>query len=181
MSAPTFWDFLARSSDELIAMGAPRRDVVDRRFAATGHVRPICPRWFSSYGGWGGVLDVDELAERVGVERQVVIDYAKAKGLRYATRACRRTHGELAILLWVDRARSPEESCKFFGVYPVERRVLCAAAQVLIDEADDGIDTVLRWTLAELDRRFAKLKVMLRPPAQFFRSEGQAPSEWGTA
>ena len=43
MSAPTFWEYLALASDDLVARGVPRREVVARRFALTGHVRPIGP------------------------------------------------------------------------------------------------------------------------------------------
>jgi len=41
VSAPTFWEYLALASDDLVARGVPRREVVARRFALTGHVRPI--------------------------------------------------------------------------------------------------------------------------------------------
>lgn len=164
MTAPTFWDFLSLDTDALVGLGVPRRAVVDRRFAATGHVRPISPRWLPTFGGWGGVLDVDELAERAGVERQVVIDYAKAKGLRYATRERRCTHAELAIRLWRDHRRDPAQSCRRFGVYPGERRILCAAAQVLIDDTEGGFETILRWRLPDLDARFADLGLRITPP-----------------
>lgn len=164
MSAPTFWDLLSRPSDELIAMGVPRRDVVARRFTATGHVRPIESKWIASMFMWGRTHALDEIAERVGVDQMVVKDYAKASGLRVATRSCRRTHAELAMLLWADRARSPAESSEAFGVYPAERRVLCAAAQVLIDRVEGGIETVMGWKLPVLDARFEALEINLRPP-----------------
>ncbi len=52
-----------------------------------------------------------------------------------------------------------------------ERRLLCAAAQVLIDNIDGGIETVLRWPLRELDARFAKLNVRLTPPPRLLRGQ----------
>ena len=165
MNTLTFWDYLALSTDELVARGVPKRAVVDRRFAATGHTRPIGARWLRSFGGWGGVLDLDELADRVGVERQVVKDYAKAKGLRWATRERRRTHAQLAIQLWCDRHRPPDESSLRFGIYPGERRILCAAAQVLIDTTEGGIANLLRWPLRDLEARFAELRVDVSPPS----------------
>ena len=172
MTAPTFWEFLTLSTDELVARGIPPRDVVDRRFAATGHVRPIGPRWLPTFGGWGSVLSADELADRVGTERQVVIDYAKAKGLRVATRERRWTHAELAIRLWCDRGNSPEASCLRFGVYPGERRILCAAAQVLVDATDGGFARMLGWSQGHLDARFAELGVSIQPPASILGRVG---------
>lgn len=177
MSPPTFWDFLSRPNDELVAMGVSRRDIVARRFTATGHVRPIESKWIASVGMWGRTHSLDEIAERVGVERAAVKDYAKASGLRVATRSCRRTHAELAILLWADRAHSPEESSETFGVYPAERRVLCAAAQVLIDGVEGGIETVMRWKLPELDARFEALNINLRPPPHLLPPHARTQTE----
>lgn len=159
MRGPTFWEFLMLSTDDLVTLGVPHDRVVEERFAATGHVRPISAQWIKSFGCWGGVLDVDELADKVRVERQVAIDYAKARGLRFATRRRRVTHGQLALELWCDRGRNPSESCRRFGVYPAERRLLCSVAQVLVDTEDGGFEEVLRWSLRDLDRAFSELCV----------------------
>lgn len=159
MTEPTFWEFLTLDADDLVALGVPKRQVSDRRFAATGHVRPISSRWIKSFGGWGGVLGLDEIADNLRVERQVVVDYAKAKGLRYATRERRVTHGQLALELWCDRSRNAAESCSRFGVYAAERRLLCSAAQVLIDVESAGFDAVLRWSLHDLDHAFGELRI----------------------
>lgn len=159
MTEPTFWEFLTLDADDLVALGVRKRQVSDRRFAATGHVRPIGSRWIKSFGGWGGVLRLDEIADNLSVERQVVIDYAKAKGLRYATRDRHVTHGRLALELWCDRNRDPAESCRRFGVYPAERRLLCSAAQVLIDGEPNGFDCVLSWSLRDLDDAFGELRI----------------------
>jgi hypothetical protein len=159
MREPTFWEFLTLDADDLVALGVPKRHVSDRRFAATGHVRPIGARWIKSFGAWGGVLGLDEIADKVGVECQVVIDYAKAKGLRYATRERHITHGQLALELWCDRGRDPAQSCKRFSVYPAERRLLASMAQVLVDTEPGGFDAVLRWSLRDLDAAFADLRV----------------------
>ena len=64
MNEPSFWDFLARSSKELIKMGVPQDEVVSRRFAMTGHVRPIQWPWIKTFGAWGSVLGLDDLAHR---------------------------------------------------------------------------------------------------------------------
>lgn len=159
MKGPTFWEFLMLSTDDLVSLGVPRDRVVARRFEATGHVRPISAQWIKSFGCWGGVLSVDELADKVGVERQVAIDYAKAKGLRFATRHRRVTHAQLAIELWCDRGREPSESCRRFGVFPAERRLLCSVAQVMVDAEEDGFEAVLRWSLSDLDRALTELCV----------------------
>jgi hypothetical protein len=157
-----FWDMLTRSTDELVAKGTAIEDVVDLRFAATGHVRPLSPRWLKSFGCWGSVLDLDEITAKVGVAREVVKDYAKGRGLRYATKNLRRTHAELALELWGDRARSPQESCQRFGCYPGERRLLLIAAQALVDRW--STDCVMKWTIPELNSKFEALKVNFAAP-----------------
>lgn len=171
MSAPTFWDFVARSTDEIVAMGVARSRVVELRFAATGHLRPIAWPWIKTFGCWGGVEPVDVIAERAGVEIAQVRDYAKGRGLKHATRLVQRSHAELAFALWCDRRCRPEESCRRFGVFPGERRLLCAAAQVLIDATDGGVEAILRWPLRELQARFTELGVKLTPPAAVLRGE----------
>ncbi len=171
MSKLTFWDFLARCTDELVAMGVARSRVVEERFAATGHVRPISWPWIKTFGSWGGVEPVDVIADRAGVEIPQVRDYAKGRGLKHATRNVHRSQAELAIALWCDRARGNEESCRRLGVFPGERRLLCAAAQVLIDNIDGEIETILRWPLRELDARFAELDLRLTPPPSLLRGQ----------
>lgn len=169
MSTPTFWDFLARSTDELVAMGVVRSRVAMERFAATGHVRPISWPWIKTFGCWGGVETVDEIADRAGVEIRQVRDYAKGRDLKHATRNVHRSHAELAVALWCDRGRTPEESCHRFGVFAGERRLLCAGAQVLIETTDGGIASILRWPLRELDARFEELQLRLVPPPRILR------------
>ncbi|MFO0680505.1 MAG: hypothetical protein U0234_00575 [Sandaracinus sp.] len=180
MSAPTFWDYLTRPTDELVAMGIAKRAVVERRFAATGHVRPIESRWLVACFMWGRLHGLDEIGEAVGTDRVVVKDYAKAKGLHVATRACRRSPGELALLLWADRGRPPQESCARLGVLPVARRVLCAAAQELVDRTEGGIDAIAGWNLSHLDARFAELDVVLRPPVEVMRASSRLTTEVST-
>lgn len=171
MTSPTFWDVISRSSDELATMGIARSQIVEQRFAMTGHVRPIGWPWIKTFGSWGATEPVDVIADRAGVEVPQVREYAKARGLRYATRNLRRTHAELAIALWCDRPRGAAESCVRFGVYAGERRILCAAAQILIDGTKGGIETILRWRAGELHARFAELAVRLHPPANVLRGE----------
>lgn len=177
MKEPTFWEYLMLDGDDLVALGVPRRGISDRRFAATGHVRPISGRWIRSFGCWGGVLGVDEIADKLKVERQTVIDYAKAKGLRHATRERRVTLGRLALELWCDRGRDPTESLRRYGVYAAERRLLCSAAQVLIDCEPGGFEAVLGWSLRELDRTFAELDIDLEGHRNVRRPRHRSPAK----
>ena len=80
-------------------------------------------------------------------------------------------------MLWCDRDRRPAESCERFGCYPGERRILTATAQVLIDGVEGGVGTVTGWTLAELDRKFEELNVVMRPPPGFLRQEQRPVGE----
>lgn len=167
----TFWEFLLLPSERLAERGVPARDVARRRFEVTGHVRALDRAWAPTFGCWGGVEDLDEIARRAGRTREQAREHAKGAGLRAASRRLRRTHAELALLLWCDRAGTPQESCTKLGVLPGERRLLAAAAQVMI-EAAGGIGVVLAWTIGELEAEFARLSVSLRPPAHLLVSSG---------
>lgn len=160
----TFWDYLLLPSERLIERGVHPRDVVRQRFEATGHVRALDAVWAPTFGCWGGVEDLDEIGRRASRTREQAREHAKGAGLRAASRHLRRTHAELAVLLWCDRSHSPEESCRRFGVLPGERRLLTAAAQVMIETAG-GIEVVLSSTMGEIEAEFAQLAVPLRPPA----------------
>jgi len=159
-----FWQLLLLSSRQLVELGVPVRDVPRRRFEMTGHVRALHPIWAPAFDCWGAVDDLDTIAMRTGKTASQVREHAKNAALRYATSKTRRSHAQLAILLWTDRARSPAESCKRFGVLAGQRRLLCAAAQELIDRQRGGIETVLGWDAPQLEKNFARLGVDLRPP-----------------
>lgn len=143
-------DMISMSTDDLVAHGVPRAEVAALRQSMTGHRRPLSPKWLRAVGGWGGVLTLQEIAARVGVETAVVRDYSKGMGLRAATQQKRRSQAELAVLLWCDRHCPSGASCVSHGVLPVERVLHCVALQYLLDDAGIGIGEVLAWTIAEL-------------------------------
>jgi len=159
-----FWSWLLFPSSKLVEIGVDARDVVRCRFEATGHVRRAPVVWAEAFFSWGSVESADEIALKTGHTAEQVRQYARDAGLRTATRTRRRTHAELAIALWCDRARTPRESCVHFGVPPGARRILCSAAQELVDTAEGGVKEVLGWQVTQLEQRFAALRLDLQPP-----------------
>ena len=169
MKDVTFFEWLILPSSCLVERGIPAARVTTSRFEETGHRRPLDPSWAATFGAWGGVATPDELAERAGKSVERVRQYAKETRLRFANKNLRRTHAELAVALWCDRGSPPQESCRRHGVWPAERRILCAAAQILVDRTDGGIASILRWDLRKLEARFAQLNLEMRPPQELLR------------
>lgn len=169
MRTPTFWEHLLLPTPELVAMGVPLSNVVAERFAATGHTRAFSPEWAPTFGGWGRMATLSELAARAEKEVSEVRSYAKTRGLKYAPDDFTLTPAELAMRLWADRGRRPDLALRAFGVLPGERRILCAVAQVLVDSTDGGFHEMLEWKSEELERRFAKLNLSMQPPPELLR------------
>ena len=165
----TFWEWLLLPTAELVLRGVPLAHVTALRFEHTSHRRPLDPSWAPSFGSWGRVADAESLARQVGKSVERVKQYAKDTGLRIANRNGTRTHAELAIALWCDRPSSPQESCRKFGVLLGERRILCSAAQLLVDATEGGIENVLKWPTSKLEAQFAVLKLEMRPPMDVLR------------
>jgi hypothetical protein len=172
-----FWEWLLCSSSKLVELGVPREAVVDMRFEATGHLRAAPVTWAHAYFSWGGVETVARIGEITQHTPEQVRQYAKDAGLRFATRSRRRTHAELAVLLWCDRFRSPRESCAEHGVPPGARRILCSAMQVLVDSADGGVKEVLGWEFTRLEQQFADLRLDLQPPRSVLAAVPGTPRE----
>jgi hypothetical protein len=164
-----FFELLCWPNHRVVEHGVAASAVTKIRFEETGHRRPLDPTWAPTFGRWGGVANVDELADLSGRTAERVRGYAKESGLRFAHKNLRRTHAELAIALWCDRSAPARDSCRRFGVWPGERRVLCAAAQILVDVTPGGIASVLKWPLVQLEARFAKLELRMQPPAEVLR------------
>lgn len=169
MKDVTFFEWLILPSSCLVERGIPAARVATSRFEETGHRRPLDPSWAATFGAWGGVTTPDELADLAGKPVERVRQYAKESGLRFANRNLRRTHAELAIGLWCGRSGPARESCRRFGVWPAERRILCAAAQILVDLTEGGIAPILRWDPRKLEVRFAQLNLAMRPPQEVLR------------
>jgi hypothetical protein len=159
-----FWAWLLYPSTTLVALGIHPRDVVPLRFEATGHQRPVPVEWAEACFSWGGVETSGEIALKTGHTKAQVQQHAHDAGLRFATQKRRRTHAELALMLWCDRGRSPRESCKRFGVPAGARRVLCAAMQELVDKTNGDVKEVLEWPVTRLEFEFAALRLDLQPP-----------------
>lgn len=152
-------EYLSLSTHELVARGVAAREVTRRRQAMTGHRRAFSEKWIRAIGGWGGVLTLDEIAQRVGVDAAEARDYAKGLKLRAATRERRRSQAELAVLLWCDRHRPAHESCRAYGVLQVERVMYCTALQYLLDETGIDIEVLLMWSIDELRDRWRELEL----------------------
>jgi hypothetical protein len=175
MKSVGFFELLLWPTTRLVEHGVAASAVARLRFEETGHVRPLDPAWAPTFGWWGGVADVDELAALSGKSADRVRAYAKERGLRFAHKKLRRTHAELAMGLWCDRTSPAVESCRRFGVLPGERRVLCAAAQILVDVTPGGIRAVSAWPLCHLEARFAKLELRMQPPPEVLRLAVRSP------
>jgi hypothetical protein len=176
MKSVGFFQLLCWPTSRLVELGVAASAVTQLRFEETGHSRPLDPAWAPTFGWWGGVVGVDELAELSGKSAGRVRAYAKERGLRFAHKKLRRTHAELAMGLWSDRISPAAESCRRFGVLPGERRALCAAAQIIVDVTPGGITSVLKWPLHQLEARFAKLELRMQPPAEVLRLAVVHPS-----
>lgn len=170
-----FFELLCWPTSRLVEHGVAASAASRLRFEETGHAHPLDPSWAPTFGSWGGVAEVEELAKLSGRTVERVRAYAKERGLRYAHKKLRRTHAELAIALWCDRASPAAESCRRFGVWPAERRVLCAAAQIIVDVTPGGIAAVLKWPLHQLEARFVKLELRMQPPAEVLRLARVSP------
>ena len=170
MTAVGFYELLCWPTRRLVEHGIAAGAVTKLRFQETGHTRPLDPSWAPTFGSWGGVVGVETLAQLAGKPVERVRAYAKETGLRFANRGLHRTHGELAIALWCARGSSPQESCRKFGVWPGERRILCSAAQLLVDSTADGFASISKLPMHELETRFAALKLELKPPAAVLRA-----------
>ncbi len=168
MTAVGFLELLLWPTKRLAEQGLVSGSMSRLRFEETGPLRALDPSWAPAFGLWGGVATVDDIAERTGKSVESVRRYAKDTGLRYAHKKLQRTHAELAVLLWCDRSRPPRDSCRHFGVWPGERRVLCAAGQLLVD-AVGGIECVLKWNPRELEARFTRLDLRMEPPLALMR------------
>ena len=169
MTAVGFYELLCWPTRRLVEHGIAAGAVTKLRFQETGHTRPLDPSWAPTFGSWGGVGDVETLAQLAGKPVERVRAYAKETGLRFAHRNLRRTRAELAVALWCDRT-SPQEACRKFGVWPGERRILCSAAQLLVDASSDRFTSISKLPMHELERRFAALKLELKPPAAVLRA-----------
>ncbi len=169
-----FYELLCWPTARLVEHGIAAGAVTKLRFQETGHLRPLDPHWAHTFGSWGGVVGVETLAQLAGKPVERVRAYARERGLRFAHRALQRTHAQLAVGLWCDR-RTPEEACRTFGVWPGERRILCAAAQLLVDATSGGIAAVLKWPTPQLEKRFAVLDLRMSPPAAVLHGSRLGP------
>jgi hypothetical protein len=135
-----------------------------QRLAITGQSRTLDERWHAAFGSWGGVRPLDEIAFRVGLEKSVVRDHAKGMNLRTATRRHRRTHAELAVLLYADHTAPVAESCARHGVLRAERALLVGHLQALLDTHGVEFTELLRWPIDVLERAWSDAGMSVEPP-----------------
>jgi hypothetical protein len=159
-----YWCWLTASNDELALYGVPRNQIASQRRAYVGHTKPLKACWLRAVGRWGGVLTLQEIATATGIDQAKLTQYANAHRLRYATAAHRTTHAQLAVQLWLDRSAPAERSARRFGVLLVERKLLCACLQRLLDRQAVTIDEVLVWSVDKLEEVWTGCGFELTPP-----------------
>lgn len=153
----TFWELLTTPAAVLAARwGVPVAEVRRLRRATTGCSKPLGETWAPAFGCWGGVQPLAEIAARTGQHHSVVRDHAKGMHLRAASAHVRRTHAELAVLLYVDRRRPAAESCRAYGVLPAERHLLCTYLETLLRDLRLVVAGVLRFTPERLEAEWAR-------------------------
>lgn len=161
----TFWRLLTTPAAVLAAdWGVSVAEVRRMRRVTTGCTKPIGETWAPAFGCWGGVQPLAEVARRTGTSHGAVRDYAKGMGLRLASSHVKRTHAELAVLLYVDRRRPAAESCRAYGVLPAERHLLCTYLETLLRDARLVVSAVLLWSPERLEQEWAGAGFSMEPP-----------------
>ena len=163
------WDLLTMRTEALAYMwNATESEVRARRLAHTGHGHVLSAKWAITIGSWGRVRSAAEIEELTAgeISRAEIRDYAKGMNLRTASKTARRTQAELSVLLWCDRGRvDSRTACRAHGVMQVERSLLCANLQQLLNDAEVGIVDLLGWRPDKLEAEWAKRKLDVSPPA----------------
>lgn len=172
----TLWKLLTVPTQELALLwNISAAEVRRKRLEYTGSARPLSEPWCYALGRWGGVQSIAEIATRVGLPRPIVRDYAKGKKLRAASQSRRRTHAELAVLLYAEHERRPQDSCRDHGVLLVERHLLCTYLEQLLEREKVRFETLLRWTPERLEEAWHKGGYSFDPPEMM--SEQASPAE----
>jgi len=161
-----FWDLLLLPNAGLVEHGVPADHATKLRMSFTGHQRPLSPSWMRTIGCWGRTEMLDTIAEHAGKTRAQAKSYGAKRGLRAATKKHRRTQAQLAAGLYFDRERVPTESCRWWGVLPVERVLLLASFQEMLDSHGVTPLDALRWEPTELLLRWKDSGVGLEAPLE---------------
>lgn len=165
-----FWDVLFKTNKELVAAGVPRSEATTLRMSLTGHGRPLSRTWGRTIGSWGRTEKLASIAARAGKTRVQAKSYAGKHGLRTSTERHGRTKAQLAAGLYFDRRRPAAESCRWWGVLPVERVLFMAAFQEMLDSHGARATSALLWSPRELSRRWVASGVVVRPRASSLSS-----------
>lgn len=162
------WDLLTMRTEALAYMwNTTESEVRARRLAHTGHGHVLSAKWAITIGSWGRVRSAAEIEELTAgeISRAEIRDYAKGMNLRTASKTARRTQAELAVLLWCDRGRvDSRTACRAHGVMQVERSLLCANLQQLLNDAEVGIVELLGWRPDKLEAEWKKRHLEVSPP-----------------
>lgn len=159
-----FWDLLRLSNAELVEHGVPAPEATNLRMSFTGHEKPLSTAWMQTIGSWGRTQTLETIAQRAGKTRTQAKSYAAKRGLRAATKKHKRHQAQLAAGLYFDRDRLPAESCRWWGVLAVERVLLLASFQEVLDSHGVAADEALRWEPMELLLRWRDSGVGVEPP-----------------
>lgn len=174
----TLWKLLTVPTQDLAKLwNISAAEVRRQRLAYTGSARPLSEPWCYALGRWGGVQSIAEIANHLGLPLRIVRDYAKGKKLRAASPTRRRTHAELAVLLYAEHQRRPQYSCREHGVLLVERHLLCTYLEQLLTREKVRFQTLLRWTPERLEEAWRKGSYSFDPPATV--SDDAVPHERG--
>lgn len=161
----TLWKLLTVPTQELALLwNISAAEVRRKRLEYTGSARPLSEPWCYALGRWGGVQSIAEIAARLGLPPHIVRDYAKGKKLRAASPSRRRTHAELAVLLYAEHERRPQDSCRDHGVLLVERHLLCTYLEQLLEREKVRFETLLQWTPERLEEAWQRGGHSFDPP-----------------
>ncbi|MGE3632202.1 MAG: hypothetical protein AB7P00_20040 [Sandaracinaceae bacterium] len=161
--------FATMTNAELVERGVPTDVVTAERERRTGHVRRIQPRWARTIGLWGGVADLQTIAERVDVEVAAAREDARYRGLRWRTKHRAFTAAQLAVLSLASTGTSREAAARL-GVLPVEACMYRAAATELLVHSQASLPVVLRWSPRDLERAWQELDLRVAAPEREQRS-----------
>lgn len=109
---------------------------------------------------------MDTIAQRAGKTRTQAKSYEAKRGLRAATKRHTRHQAQLVAGLYFDRDRPPAESCRWWGVLAVERVLLLAPFQEVLDSHGVAPDEALRWEPMELLLPWRDSGVGVEPPLE---------------
>lgn len=154
---------------ELVEHGIPEDVVTTERERHTGHVRRIQPRWARTIGMWGGIADIQTIAEHVDVDVAAAREYARGRRLKSRTKRRAYTPAQLAVVAFATSGTSRDAATRL-GLLPVEACMYRAAATELLVHHETTLAAVLDWSPNELERAWQNLDLRVAAPEPEQRS-----------